>query len=114
MKNLLRKLFIAWNDKGPNPEYHDEQIRHLRIYWPTLFDIVMGLLTAYQEDKSEMTTIYLVWSMEHNCWWAPAHNGYVSKREEAGRYTYEQADEIVRGANEHCNPDRPKEAMIAI
>ncbi len=51
--------------------------------------------------------------MEHRGWWAPNHRGYTSTRASAGRYSFEEACEIVRGANE--SPDclnRPHEAMI--
>ena len=63
--------------------------------------------------KTEDDTEWIIWSIEHDAWWAPNHNGYVKKRKQAGRYSYFEACQIVRGANigEH---DKPNEAMIRI
>lgn len=39
-----------------------------------------------------MTEIkYLVWSNEHQRWWAPNAQGYVWRVADAGRYTEEEA-----------------------
>lgn len=58
---------------------------------------------------------WIVWSNEHRSYWGPNHRGYVSSRASAGRYSYEEALEIVRGANEHKDPDdEPNEAMIFV
>lgn len=54
---------------------------------------------------------WIIWSIEHNAWWMPNHNGYVVERESAGRYSYEEALKIVKGANINKN-DIPNEAMI--
>ena len=53
--------------------------------------------------------MYLVYSFEHNAWWAPYSMGYKDKVEEAGLYTREQAVRICRDANEFC--DNPNEEM---
>lgn len=53
---------------------------------------------------------YLVWSIEHNAWWRPASQGYTPSREEAGRYTFDQAVAIVTSANAFLD-ERPNEAM---
>jgi len=42
---------------------------------------------------------WLVWSNEHDAWWAPNHNGYVRRRAEAGRYEFDDALAIVTDAN---------------
>lgn len=56
---------------------------------------------------------WLVWSNEHRAYWGPGHSGYVEKRSEAGRYTYEEAVKIVYGANRYRkDEDFPFEAMI--
>lgn len=39
--------------------------------------------------------MYLIWSFEHNAWWAPARQGYTEIIEQAGRYTAAEAGEIV-------------------
>lgn len=58
-----------------------------------------------------MNKKWLIWSIEHGAWWMPAHNGYTTSRDLAGRYGYEAALEIVEGANIGLN-DVPNEAMI--
>lgn len=55
---------------------------------------------------------WLIWSIEHNAWWAPAERGYVENRDDAGVYSYERACEIVKNANRDLQ--RPNEAMIKI
>lgn len=40
--------------------------------------------------------IWLVYSREHNAFWAPAARGYVTDVGSAGRYTQTQADENCR------------------
>lgn len=65
-----------------------------------------------EEEKSEA---WLIWSNEHVAWWAEARNGYTNVVEDAGRYTYKEALEIVRNANHHQNFNgrtEPNEAMI--
>lgn len=54
---------------------------------------------------------WLIWSNEHDAWWAPNERGYTRSRKAAGRYSYSRALEIVRRAN--CrNGDKPFEAMV--
>ncbi len=38
---------------------------------------------------------YVVWSFEHEAWWGPDHCGYTRELQEAGRYTLEEAGDIV-------------------
>ena len=56
-------------------------------------------------------TKWIIWSLEHRGWWMKNHTGYTQKREEAGEYSYEEALQIVRGAN-IGEKDIPNEAMI--
>lgn len=42
---------------------------------------------------------YLIWSIEHNAWWAPNECGYVHSAAEAGIYALDVAQGIVREAN---------------
>lgn len=44
---------------------------------------------------------YLIWSEEHGAWWLPARTGYTRHLMNAGRYSEQEADEIVIDANEH-------------
>ena len=38
---------------------------------------------------------FLIWSHEHGGWWGPNHRGYVQRAEDAGRYSLEEAANIV-------------------
>ena len=38
---------------------------------------------------------YVIWSFEHQAWWAPEERGYVTDLALAGRYTAEDAGRIV-------------------
>lgn len=42
---------------------------------------------------------YLIWSIEHTAWWAPARLGYTTDLQQAGRYTHADAAQIVKQAN---------------
>lgn len=62
-------------------------------------------------EKEGIGREWLIWSNEHAGWWKPLRKGYTKLREEAGRYTYREALEIVSGANIGLH-DIPNEAMI--
>jgi hypothetical protein len=49
-------------------------------------------------------THYLVWSVEHCAWWKPGGWGYTTATHAAGRFTYEQACEILRDAHHAVVP----------
>ena len=38
---------------------------------------------------------YVIWSHEHRAWWGPHHCGYTQELTKAGRYTHEEAADIV-------------------
>lgn len=59
-------------------------------------------------------TRWYIWSMEHNAFWAPGRNGYVTRRDAAGTYSYDEATEIVRNANYGRDANLPHEAMILV
>lgn len=40
----------------------------------------------------------LIWSNEHMRWWGPNECGYVNRIDEAGRYSYDRAIQIVHNA----------------
>ena len=46
-----------------------------------------------------MNKKWLIWSIEHNGWWMPNHNGYTRRVDYAGRYSFEEAKKIAEGAN---------------
>ena len=50
---------------------------------------------------------YLVWSNEHVAWWAPGHNGYVKRIEDAGRYSRHDALNICAHAMPGRRGDEP-------
>lgn len=54
---------------------------------------------------------FLIWSEEHRGWWAPNECGYVQSRKEAGRYSFDEAIDIIRGAN-RMKHDVPNEAIV--
>lgn len=58
-------------------------------------------------------TKWLIWSIEHDAWWKPDHNGYTVHRKRAGKYSYEEAIKIVHSANLYRNDNAsPNEAMV--
>ena len=42
---------------------------------------------------------FVIWSFEHDAWWRPGGYGYTPELAEAGRYTWADAQFIVRQAN---------------
>lgn len=64
---------------------------------------------------SSRVGLWYIWSNEHKAWWKSGHGGYTQDKDEAGRYTFEQACNIVRGANQYRKDDEfPYEAMIQV
>jgi hypothetical protein len=47
---------------------------------------------------------YLIWSIEHQAWWGPGENGYVTNVDDAGVYSRKRAVDICKRAL----PGRPK------
>jgi hypothetical protein len=70
---------------------------------------------ARRASESAMTTTaqeqWLIWSHEHRAWWAANQCGYVVKRSNAGRYSFDEACLIVANANFGLE-DYPHEAMV--
>lgn len=58
---------------------------------------------------------WLIWSNEHNAWWAPNSKGYVKFKDKAGRYDFGEALDLVMAANTHDGMHRssqlPDETM---
>ena len=42
-----------------------------------------------------MTDLFVIWSWKHRAWWAPDREGYTQHIGEAGRYSFEEASDIV-------------------
>lgn len=57
---------------------------------------------------------WVVWSWEHDGWWAPRELGYVKDLEHAGRYTSARALDIQMHANAHRPPDAPNELALSL
>lgn len=55
---------------------------------------------------------YLIWSVEHQGWWAVARCGYVDNPLEAGVYDENEANDICRDANIACGEGVVEEIMI--
>jgi hypothetical protein len=43
--------------------------------------------------------VWLIWSNEHRAWWGPGRHGYTTLTDRAGRYSRQEAAEIVGQAN---------------
>ena len=41
--------------------------------------------------------VFVIWSWEHHAWWAPNQQGYTEQLEQAGRYNFAEAADIVIG-----------------
>lgn len=54
---------------------------------------------------------WLIWSHEHKAWWKPEAQGYTTWRQHAGRYPWDEALDIVRGANYGLSGE-PNEAIV--
>lgn len=60
-----------------------------------------------------MNEEWLIWSNEHGAWWRAGESGYTKSKQNAGRYSFEKACQIVERANMYVPDDQiPKEAMI--
>jgi hypothetical protein len=42
---------------------------------------------------------YLIWSIEHEAWWAPNEMGYTTRLDDAGHYTEHDTIRILSRAN---------------
>lgn len=78
--------------------------------------LIKDIITGKETVKE-----WLIWSIEHNAWWCENQKGYTEDIENAGKYSYETAIQIVKGANyfegQRYNENtkgavKPNEAMI--
>jgi hypothetical protein len=44
---------------------------------------------------------YVIWSIEHNAWWAAGRQGYTRELPQAGIYGEDESRDIVERANAH-------------
>jgi hypothetical protein len=59
-----------------------------------------------------MAKPFLVWSEEHGAWWRPGRSGYTQSIREAGRYSLDEAAEIVEKANRYLDAGRFNEVAV--
>ncbi len=65
------------------------------------------------EDVGINDDEWLIWSNEHQGWWAKDERGYTKNKNEAGRYSFEKACRLVERANYHLTiQDEPNETMV--
>lgn len=74
------------------------------------------MTTETTTEKVEATTAkdgyWLVWSLEHGAWWKGNTSGYTPTKEEAGLFTFEEAQQIVIDGNKFRGELPPNEAMV--
>ena len=63
------------------------------------------------QTKPEASFKWLIWNFERMAWWTGNRVGYTMNRDEAGRFSFEDALEIVQDANINMK-DEPEEAMV--
>jgi len=71
----------------------------------------MTLRGGIQDPNKPKQPQWLLWSIEHSAWWKPNNRGYTRSRADAGRYSFEEACQIVTQANV-ASGDTPNEAMV--
>lgn len=81
-----------------------------------LRDEIAALEKAESVDqKPEAQRKWLIYSLEHSLWWKAKSHGYTPRRIEAGKYSFNEAKEIVDGANQFiADGHAPNEAMIPV
>ena len=69
---------------------------------------------AVQAERTKQAdSRWFIWSNEHRAWCKAGHHGYTEDKKEAGKYTLQEACNIVRQANYYLDDSkRPNEAMI--
>lgn len=90
-------------------EYGAERIRHelAGVTGPGIETPEDWVVEARLKNAKD----FMIWSIEHGAWWGPNHAGYVSDPKEAGRYSFDEAIDIVN--NPHTQkPGVPNEAIV--
>lgn len=78
--------------------------------WDTRYSVPKLERESRAEDVPSAEE-WLIWSNEHNAWWRAGGHGYTPDRDEAGRFSHDEALGIVTNANRYLRGDRPNEAM---
>jgi len=55
---------------------------------------------------------FLIWSFEHDAWWAPDWDGYTKDVNKAGKYLYASCIKILNGGNMEKN--KINEAIVPL
>jgi hypothetical protein len=66
------------------------------------------LLRLQARASSRFDVKWLIWSIEHDAWWAQDSCGYTKDKDTAGRYDFGEAVDIVMSANTSCGRIRSK------
>lgn len=74
----------------------------------TAFQQLFCSVVCWRNGGSPGDPKCVIWSNEHNAWWAPNSRGYVVDRKSAGRYIVEEAKKICEGANRNTGPGTAK------
>ena len=56
--------------------------------------------------------LWLVWSHEHDGYWPQNRRGYIKNRRDAGRFTFNEAVQIINEGNLGMRGFRPQETML--
>jgi hypothetical protein len=100
MRDLqLSHLREACIDAGIEMGRHDARIlAWLATYEATTVQVVIGLISraAAAKPVGRAANTFLLWSNKHEMWWRANESGYTTFVEEAGRYPYDRAAQIVR------------------
>jgi hypothetical protein len=52
-----------------------------------------------EHEGGQAGRLWLIWSIQKNAWWKPESLGYTRAVAEAGRYTLDEAERILRQCN---------------
>lgn len=55
----------------------------------------------------------MIWSIEHCAWWKANRHGYTMIKKDAGKYSFDEAREIVNDANAFTK-NIPMESMVEV
>jgi hypothetical protein len=75
-------------------------------------DDAMAAIQRLERTIEDKNQINVIWSEEHGAWWAPGRSGYTRSLSNAGRYSKEEAQEIVTGANKYLPAGRFNEVAV--
>lgn len=92
----------------------EEEMEEMKELLPLMKRVKEQLTELNRAADKVLSAPWLIWSNEHAAWWGPGERGYTTVIEEAGRYTREEAEAIVRNANAYlpAEQDTVNEVMV--